>query len=698
LQPQAIFKQAQQLHQQGQYAQAENLYRQILRNAPYHAETIHLLGIACTQQGKHEEAITWLQKAIKKQPVQPVFYNNLGLVYAKLQMWEQAIECYNVVTKLSKNFPDVWFNMANVFKAQYKVEQAIEYYKKAIKFSPNHTKAMYNLGNILLETGKMRSAREWYEKVVAIQPDYAEAHNNLGSALEAWNEYELALNHYQKSVEIKPDFIEGIKNLANAYLRRGDYEKGKSLLQSIIDDKKSTGWEDLMLASLTPVIYESGQAIDDYLEQLEQTLEHYTQCRFPLDIASLHDQRLEIASGLPYLGSDLTPIQSLYGKIFSRALPRVPLNQNKNDHNVKPHIGFVVTNGHEGVFMKCMAGIINHFDTLRFEVTIVCSFPNGQEKLQPAITNSGVRFLSIPKQLDHAVHLLMKSNFDALHYWEVGTDYQNYFLPFFRIAPIQCATWGWPVTTGIPTIDYFLSCELLETEAADTHYTEKLIRFKKLPTYYLRPPVPTELESLSTFGLPTDVPIYLCAQNLRKIHPHFDYLVSAILRRDEKGYIVFIHDAQPNVTHLLQARLRKICGSNFDRIVFLERMSEERYLNLVAKVHVILDTLYYTGGANTAYDAIAAGTPYITLPWDFHRGRYGAAAYQQIGVEEAIATDLGDYVTKAIRIANEATYRETLSQKILSNAHKVFEDVEAVRELEQFFLEKIQKVKEAIAG
>ena len=88
MQPQAIFKQAQHLHQQGQFAEAEQLYRQILQTSPTYAETLHLLGIACTQQGKHEEAISWILKAINKQPVQSAYYNNLGLSYARLQIWD----------------------------------------------------------------------------------------------------------------------------------------------------------------------------------------------------------------------------------------------------------------------------------------------------------------------------------------------------------------------------------------------------------------------------------------------------------------------------------------------------------------------------------------------------------------------------------------------------------------------------------
>ena len=47
-------------------------------------------------------------------------------------------------------------------------------------------------------------------------------------------------------------------------------------------------------------------------------------------------------------------------------------------------------------------------------------------------------------------------------YLDVGMDPMTYFLAFARLAPVQCVTWGHPVTTGVPNMDYFISSDLLE--------------------------------------------------------------------------------------------------------------------------------------------------------------------------------------------------------------------------------------------
>ena len=73
---------------------------------------------------------------------------------------------------------------------------------------------------------------------------------------------------------------------------------------------------------------------------------------------------------------------------------------------------------------------------------------------------------------------------------------------------------------------------------------------------------------------------------------------------------------------VLKKRLFSSFPDIIPRVRFMPVLPKDEYLNLIALSDVILDTLYYTGGANTTYDAFAAGTPVVTLPGKFHRGRY----------------------------------------------------------------------------
>jgi protein O-GlcNAc transferase len=117
----------------------------------------------------------------------------------------------------------------------------------------------------------------------------------------------------------------------------------------------------------------------------------------------------------------------------------------------------------------------------------------------------------------------------------------------------------------------------------------------------------------------------------------------------------------------------------------MERLPEVEYLNLVVRCDVILDTLYYTGGANTTYDAFACGTPVVTLPTQFHRGRYTTAAYKQIDILDCIAENEEDYINIAVKLGTDPEYRKVIKDRITANCPVLFEDKAAVDELAEFF-------------
>ncbi len=65
-----------------------------------------------------------------------------------------------------------------------------------------------------------------------------------------------------------------------------------------------------------------------------------------------------------------------------------------------------------------------------------------------------------------------------------------------RLAPVQCVAWGHPQTTGMPTMDHFLSSELMEPQDAAANYTEQLACLPNLGLYYVpddRPALPLRL-------------------------------------------------------------------------------------------------------------------------------------------------------------------------------------------------------------
>jgi predicted O-linked N-acetylglucosamine transferase (SPINDLY family) len=274
----------------------------------------------------------------------------------------------------------------------------------------------------------------------------------------------------------------------------------------------------------------------------------------------------------------------------------------------------------------------------------------------------------------------------------VGTDSTNHFLPFLRLAPVQCTGWGWPDTSGAPELDYHLTSEALAPPGCEAHYSEKLVRLRELPPSFYRPPIPEQRKAPSHFGLSNDSHLYVCAQNLRKLHPDLDALLGGILRSDPKGVAVLVEDTHPAAGQLLRGRWEETLGGVRDRVVLLPRLGPEDYFHLIAGAHVVLDPLHF-GGANTVYDALAAGVPVVTLPGRFPRGRYAAALCRAAGVEDGIVATAEEYVDRAVELGTDAGPRAKVVARIRDGAPPLFERRAAVAQLERFLEEAIGRAE-----
>jgi predicted O-linked N-acetylglucosamine transferase (SPINDLY family) len=336
-----------------------------------------------------------------------------------------------------------------------------------------------------------------------------------------------------------------------------------------------------------------------------------------------------------------------------------------------------------------MAGVVNRLDGTRFEPLLICSRP-GLAALRTAIPDDRAGCVEMSLRFDQVVQRIAAAQCDILYHWEVGSDATNYFLPFCRLAPVQCSGWGWPDTSAAPQLDAHLTSAALAPPGSEALYSEALVRLPHLPPFFLRPPTPPRAPSRAHFALDDGVHAYVCAQNLRKVHPDFDAMLAAILRADPRGVVLFVEDAHPIYGDGLRQRWARRIGDVAARIRFLPRLSPPQYFQLMAAADVLLDTPYF-GGANTAYDGFAAGIPAVTMPGVFPRGRYTSALYAALDMDDGIAASPEDYARRAVRLASDRDYGADVSARIRERAPTLFEQAAAVTQLQDYFENALAK-------
>jgi len=283
---------------------------------------------------------------------------------------------------------------------------------------------------------------------------------------------------------------------------------------------------------------------------------------------------------------------------------------------------------------------------------------------------------------------------DVMLFADIGMSIDTYYLGHARLAPVQVVVGGHPETTGLSTIDYFLSCDLVEPADGEAHYVERMVRLDRLPSFMEAPPPIAHLPSREAMGLPAGR-LYGCPHTLFKFHPQFDDVLAGIAERDPTGWIVVPAADRVGWTRTLQARWAARHPALTERVIWLPRIPRDSFVAQLHHFDVLLDPLHF-GSGQTLYLAMNAGTPLITCPGAFMRGRAVAGAYRQMGTgEQLVVADVADYAGRAVDLAQDVEGRTRLGEELRDAAHReLFSDGLVVRGLETFLQAAVEAAAE----
>ena len=295
------------------------------------------------------------------------------------------------------------------------------------------------------------------------------------------------------------------------------------------------------------------------------------------------------------------------------------------------------------------------------------------------------QFMQVTGGVRDIAQRIRAARLDVLIYPQLGMDGRDATLAALRLAPVQCAAWGHPVTTGSAAIDHYFSCAEMEPPDAARHYSERLLLLPGLGTAYARPGV--RAATRQEFGLPAGVPLYVCPQSLFKIHPDNDELFGDVLSTDMRGRLVFYAEPGQPASLQFQHRVRSALeqrGIDFEhRVLWQPLRPTPEFRAMLSVCDVMVDTLHWSGG-NTSLDALAARLPIVTLPGRFLRGRQSAAMLRIIGLPQLVATGHSAMARLAANVANESL--PGIREQIARETGLLFDRQEPVRALEQHLL------------
>eukprot|EP01041_Mallomonas_annulata_P005884 gene5884-11882_t len=697
-----------------EYDKAEQLVLQALQQLSRDADIIFRAGIIKHYLNLFHEAIEYYNKALTIDPQFHMVYINMGAAYQALGQAETAIRYYEAVLPYVPGDKGLLNNYGSLLGIMGRHVEEIQYLKKALDLDPNMESALINLGSFHQDEGDLQEARNMFSRAAANNPNPV---LRLRIALmespvaDSWSSM-LQERKLMKSNVISVLNMTSPPGILHSYIDRIHFY----IVYPGINDRP-----------LQCLISQSYQKFVANLTFIVPHLNTTASTTTAITAPSSRSLAMSSASLTSIWNRDRDGDKSASSSISS---------DNGNGNNGlstdsvlsvgKVRVGFV--SKYFGIFEPhglLLDGVMRYLPRSQFQVFVFPVARTDGKPLSPSIAESASEIHEVSLSLEHASALFARMKLDILVFADVLSEPMNHFLAYSRLAPVQVAFWGNPVTSCSPHMDYFVSADGMEypfrnrlTPTADP-YAEQVVLLEGQGIWYFKPEdLAKQLEKTALkgrvgpdvnftradFGLNEDWFVYFCPQSVFKMHPLFDGVFADILTANPNGHIVITGGRRQRWSDVYSRRLNFALGPILgDRMHMIPRVSSEKFPALLRLADIILHPFPFDG-SRTALDSLEAGKPFVTLPSEYLRGRMGVQYYRTMNIPELVAKNRtvttttsssssfssshsyfrSDYVSIAVKLGRDFVFKNQVTEKILTRRRLLWEDMDVPFEWTRF--------------
>jgi predicted O-linked N-acetylglucosamine transferase (SPINDLY family) len=531
-----------------------------------------------------------------------------------------------------------WKALGGALILQGRTLEALEPAQKAAMLLPKDADSHCNLGSTLYDLGRLKEAESCFRRAIEINPDFAEAHINMGNTLKDLDRREEAAACYRRTIEIKPDYAEAHNNLGNALRDLGRPDEAISCYHRALDIKPDFAGAHNNLGNILMDMGRLDEAETNYRRAIEirpEYAEAYSNLLFSMNYSSTHDPSFHFKEACKYGEMVTKKAQTAFSSWNSILRPK------------RLCIGVVsgdLRNHPIGYFLEA---VLTQLDQSRVELI---AYPTDYK--EDGLTARIKPYFSVWKSLvalsdEAAAHLIHE---DAVHLLlDLSAHSAKNRLPVFawKPAPVQTCWMGYPGTTGVPQMDYFLADPFVAPLEDEGYFSETIWRLPESYLCFTPPDVPVETGVLP--ALTNGYITFGSFNNLAKMGDDVVALWSRVLHA-VPGSKLFLRTKQLASATVRDKTVRQFATHNIapDRLILDGHFSSRIELyEAYKRVDIALDPFPHSG-ITTSADGLWMGVPFITLRGDRFPSHVGESILHNTGLAEWIAVDGDDYVAKAI--------------------------------------------------
>ena len=703
-------------HQAGQLDVAENIYRSILAEEPQHADTLHLLGVLLMGKGEYANAVRLMEQAIGQRADNPHYHFNRGLALYHLGRSEEAIDSWKSTLRLNPAYTDAWnrigmarkrqgllekaekcyqqaiasnpeffaahYNLGNLYQERQELGMAIEAYQRALTLDDRHAQCWINLGVCQQSLGHLSDALSSYRRASALDPLHASAHHNLGNLLLEMERQEEAVEYLQRALHLRPDDPDTLNNLGLSYWQLGDIQRALETFQMAL--KQAPHAAD---------IHNNLGLAQQNAGQLDQALEHYRRA------LALQPDFMEARSNLLFLLSynvlcgpqEMLDAHREWDRIHGGPRKAATFARKHTPRRKPPlRIGYVSPDFRQHAVSYFFEPILGNHDPSQVEVFCYAEVKNPDAVTQRLQGLAHHWRSSVGLSDAQLAQRIFDDRIDVLVDLAGHTAGHRLGAFAYKPAPVQATYLGYFTTTGLETMDYWISDQILHPDDTCELATETIYRLPRCCLVY-QPPVDAPPVAHRDPAQPI---VFGSFNQIAKTSPQAVRLWAQVLRAVPNSRLLIKTNqlADSAVRDQLRAQFQQQ-GIDPQRLILRQRTAAHRdHLATYGEVDIALDTVPRTGGSTTA-DALWMGVPIVSLAGPRFIQRLSASMLHAVGLEELVAHSEQRYVDTAVSLARDhqrrqqlrAALRQRMAQSPLCNARDL------AHALEKAFADMLEK-------
>lgn len=552
------------------------------------------------RQGRYEQAEAFARSLTVHFPVHGTGWKMLGLALQALGQPDNSLQATQQAAKLMPGDWEAHFNLACGLHRQERLVEAVDSYVRTLELKPDHADAYNNLGNALKLMGHLEEAEVCCRQATALRPDMANAHINLGNVLQAQGKLQQAEACYLDALQHRPDWAEAYNNLAINLQDQGRVEEAQSCFRKTLalQPDWAAAHSNLLYCLSHDVTVDAPQlfaAHQDFAARFETPLRAGW---LPHDNIKAPDRQLRIG----FVSGDLC------------------------DHAVAAFLEPLLKQLSQTGSLSLYA-YYNHI--VEDDMTQRLRKNFAQWHAAPRLSDAELADKIRADRIDILIDLS-------------GHTARNRLLTFARKpAPIQVSWIGYPGTTGLQSMAYYL-CDRywMPQGGLDWQFTEKPAY---LPAAAIFQPA---AQSPAIQALPALTNGYITFGSFNrpnKLNASVLALWSMLLHSTPEARLL-LGGIPPDRQETLRQNFARE-GIAPSRLAFSPRLDLLDYLALHHQVDICLDTYPYSGGTTTNH-AAWMGVPTLTLAGETPASRSAAAEMNQLNLQGFIAASIEDFVSK----------------------------------------------------